>query len=129
MIRVASEEVHYFKENELGEQLKNATQNIWAKAHGLSAISKLVEHAITDAEYNEDVGVPLSKSDISYAVGALSDYASIIASNISQINELIGCDNVTKVLNTLDADSKILGFEFKYRPKTFKEDRAKAKTA
>jgi hypothetical protein len=127
MIRVSSDEVHFFRENELGEQLKNATLNVWVKAHGLSAISKLVEHAITDAEY--DVGVPLSKSDISYAVGALSDYASIIASNISQINELIGCDNVTKVLNTLDADSNILGFEFKYRPKTFKEDRAKAKTA
>jgi cell division ATPase FtsA len=127
MIRVAGEEVHYYKENELGDQLCNTALEIWGKAHGLSATAKLIEHAIYDAEMN--AGQAVSKSDISYAVGMLSDYASIIASSISNINEVLRKDDVTKALNKFDADQKVFSYEFRYRPLTYSEQQAKEKTA
>lgn len=129
MIRVTSNDIHYFRENELGDQLKEATRTIWAKAHGLSVTAKLIESVIYDAENQETHGIPMSKSDISYAVGLLSDYGRIIASNIGHISEVLEGDEVVNALNKLNADKRILEHEFRYRHNTFEEDQAKAKTA
>lgn len=129
MIRVAGDMIHRFEKNELGDQLEYATLEIWSKIHGLSATAKLIEHAIFDANEEGDGGIAIAKSDISYAVGMLSDYASMIASQISRIGETISIDEVKSALNKMDANHTIIGSDFGTRAKTYKEEHAKEKTA
>lgn len=129
MIRLTGDNIHRFEKNELGDQLSYAALEVWSKIHGLSAAAKLIEHSIYDANNEDNSGVAMSKSDISYAVGMLSDYASIIALQVSRIGETIETKEVKTALNKMDANHTIIGDDFGMRPKSYKEDHAEAKTA
>ncbi|MDP2077333.1 MAG: hypothetical protein Q8J85_04755 [Sulfuricurvum sp.] len=124
MYRITSDSVHYYRENELGDQLSRASISIWDKANGISILSRVLSDAISNSSTGKDGGMAMTIGDISSAIDAIANFSHIVSMDIANLHEVISSNDAMKKLNELDADNHVFRTEYNYRHNSLDEDKA-----